>query len=471
MATELTTIHAGLVAGGDVGSIVPQTYDEVMRVAAAIIKGGLAPSSLSRQKTPEEKQAAVAIIIMTGLELGLKPMAAMRSLTVINNRPAAYGEGRVAIVRKSGRARRVDMGTVERGGQLVGYCEAERADTGEAKRVEFSEQDAKNAGLWDDRPMAPKREWINGQPSTAMAPNESPWHRYPKRMLMWRAAGYCLGDLFADVLFGLEDEFTAAEIGGGETIVAGPPIGAPPPPPAPPAALVIESSIVAAAPDGAEAPAESLVDLLARLDEEMALAGDEASIEQAWADADADAAFAADEHMAGLARRAKARHLARVAKSEQSAPEAPAADAAGAGAGHASTGPAAIESGRVGPSSHDATGQAAAGDPPAPAAAAAGRLSEAERATLTAFATRLVPVIGKSPQFVVAEANRLNEELRIPAGLAKDKARSIRQACCAACDDYAGEDKIAAGRMVALVAGIVGCDESVIADAYRRSRA
>ena len=262
MATELTTIHAGLVAGGDVGSIVPRTYDEVMRVAAAIIKGGLAPSSLSRQKTPEEKQAAVAIIIMTGLELGLKPMAAMRSLTVINNRPAAYGEGRVAIVRKSGRARRVDMGTVERGGQLVGYCEAERADTGEAKRVEFSEQDARNAGLWDDRPMAPKKEWFNGQQSSVMAPNESPWHRYPKRMLMWRAAGYCLGDLFADVLFGLEDEFTAAEIGGGETIVAGPPIGAPPPPPAPPAALVIESSIVAACAfvkAGMEIPPRSLV--------------------------------------------------------------------------------------------------------------------------------------------------------------------------------------------------------------------
>ena len=55
-----------------------------------------------------------------------------------------------------------------------------RSDTGETYRVEYSVEDAKRAGLWQDKARITKRRKDG---STYEADNDSPWFRYPQRML------------------------------------------------------------------------------------------------------------------------------------------------------------------------------------------------------------------------------------------------------------------------------------------------
>ena len=59
-----------------------------------------------------------------------------------------------------------------------------RSDWEPAQSREFSAHDAETAGLWTK-------------------PKPSPWFHYPKVMLKHRARGFCLRDLFPDVLKGL----------------------------------------------------------------------------------------------------------------------------------------------------------------------------------------------------------------------------------------------------------------------------
>lgn len=209
-AQILDTRPPALMVGGSVNAIVPQSIEEIWRVSKMVVMAGLAPKALVGKKAGDDAISAVAISIMAGAELGLPPMVALRSFTVIGGRPALYGDGIINVARRSKKAAYIRTGyDIVRN---VGWCEAKRADTGETKRVEFSIEDAKRAGLWDDRPTVSKKDWNSGQFTNV--PNDAPWFRYPQRMQQWRAAGYCLRELFADVLGGITDEYEAREIAG-----------------------------------------------------------------------------------------------------------------------------------------------------------------------------------------------------------------------------------------------------------------
>jgi hypothetical protein len=101
------------------------------------------------------------------------------------------------------------------------WCEAKRSDNGEIYRETFSIEDAKRAALWDDNPHKRAKVWKDKKTGTGReqvwvddAPNDAVWFRYPRRMMMWRAVGYCLRWLFADVLGGMADEYESREIEG-----------------------------------------------------------------------------------------------------------------------------------------------------------------------------------------------------------------------------------------------------------------
>jgi hypothetical protein len=193
---------------GQVTAIVPQSIEEVFRVSKGVVQSGLAPDALVKGKDADAAAMAVAVAIMSGAELGLKPMVALRSFTVINGKPALYGDGLINVIRQSGKAAYLRTGCEQRDGKLVGWCEAKRSDTEEQRRVEFSQDDAVRAGLW--------------QPS-----GNTPWAKYPQRMLAWRAAGWCLRELFGDVLGGMRDEFEADEMVEPERSAIAPPPPAP----------------------------------------------------------------------------------------------------------------------------------------------------------------------------------------------------------------------------------------------------
>lgn len=312
-----------LTGGGQVMAIVPQTFEETFRMARTVVASGLAPSALIGRLTGDDAASAVAVAIMSGAELGLKPMVSLRSFTVINGKPALYGDGLINVVRMSGKVAYLRTGCDEVNGKLVGFCEAKRSDTSEEKRVEFSQDDAVRAGLWPTSATVRRKVWENNQQVWKDVPNDTPWARFPQRMLAWRAAGYCLRELFGDVLGGIRDEFEAREIADAEgmrditpTVEAEskPTPPKPPKPPAPPSAKTIDAE---PAKQDEHQQTESNFDLGAYLEDiETALSGakDEADVEEVWTDFDAPATLETEGHadMIDAAFSIKTRRLAQL---------------------------------------------------------------------------------------------------------------------------------------------------------------
>jgi hypothetical protein len=298
MMNEVARIPA-LTGGSQVVAIVPRTFEETFRVARAVVASKLAPAALIGKLEGDDAASAVAVAIMSGAELGLKPMVALRSFTVINGKPALYGDGLINVVRQSGKVAYLRTGCDERNGKLVGWCEAKRNDTDEEKRVEFSQGDAERAGLWQTEAIVTK--WNKWDKKNEQKPNDSPWWRFPQRMLAWRAAGYCLRELFGDVLGGIRDEFEAREIAEADEMRDITPAErpAPPKPPAPPTPPI--SKVIEAEPQPAteEQSAESDFDLGAFLEEletSLATAKDSASAAEIWNDYDAPAVLESNGH-------------------------------------------------------------------------------------------------------------------------------------------------------------------------------
>lgn len=156
----------------------PAELDPTMEQAKAIAKSGLVPQSLN---TPEK----IYVAILTGREAGLSPVAAVRSVYVINGTPAWKGEAALALIRKSGLARAVDVGS-----ERVGDGEEEMRGfmrwvdlEGIEHEVLYSYADAKRAHLWGKK---------------------GPWSEHPKDMLMWRAVGRASKRYFSEVLLGMD---------------------------------------------------------------------------------------------------------------------------------------------------------------------------------------------------------------------------------------------------------------------------
>ena len=316
-------------------AIIPQDMDQVWRVAKAVYLGGLAPAALIGKKTGDEAISAVSVCIMSGAELGLKPMVSLRSFTVINGKPALYGDGLINVVRQSGKVAFLKTGHEMRDGQMVGYCHAKRNDTGEESRVEFTQAEAERAGLWDDRPLVRKQVWEGGQRVWKDGqPNDAPWYRYPQRMIAWRAAGYCLRELFGDVLGGIRDEFEAREISDVEEMrdITPPTPPAPPKPPAPPSstkqtekaepaidhvadsidadqpeeAVTIDGEILGPDDGGEEFDATGFFEAL---EAELTQAATVEDLEEAWMARDPLAVFDGDDINIGIAKAIKNRAL------------------------------------------------------------------------------------------------------------------------------------------------------------------
>lgn len=304
-----------LAGGGHVMAIVPQTFEETFRVAKAVYLGGLAPSALVGKLEGDAAISAVTVAIMSGAELGLKPMVALRSFTVINGKPALYGDGLINVVRQSGKVAYLRTGCDTRDGQMIGWCEAKRNDTDEDKRVEFSQEDAIRAGLWQTEAVVTK--WNKWDKKNEQKPNDSPWWRFPQRMLAWRAAGYCLRELFGDVLGGIRDEFEAREIADAEEMRDITPRKEPPVPPMPPEdSVTIDAT---AEPVEQEQPADAgnheRIDTAEYFEElETALAGanDEATVEEIWTALDPDGTFDGDDINRDIAQKIKDRRLAQI---------------------------------------------------------------------------------------------------------------------------------------------------------------
>lgn len=177
----MTEYVPALVAGKKPTGIIPTTAEEVFRLATAIHKSGLAPSTM---KSAE----AITVAIMHGLELGLPPMMSVQNIAVVQGRPTLWGSAVPALLWSRGF--KIEE-TVSDG---VATCTVTRP-TGEKITRTFSEADARKAQLWG---------------------KAGPWQQYPSRMLQMRARGLAARDGAADALSGL---YLQEEIEGGELTV------------------------------------------------------------------------------------------------------------------------------------------------------------------------------------------------------------------------------------------------------------
>lgn len=164
--------------------LVPQSLEQLERVAGIIAKSDLAP------KDYRNKPENVAVAIAMGMELGVSPMQAVQGISVINGRPSVWGDLMMALCRAHPACDGIDE-TLEydnAGNVVAAVCRASR--NGQVQERRFSVEDAKRAGLWT---------------------KDGPWKQYPFRMLQMRARGFCLRDVFADALRGLASAEEAAD--------------------------------------------------------------------------------------------------------------------------------------------------------------------------------------------------------------------------------------------------------------------
>jgi hypothetical protein len=278
-----------------VTAILPQSIDEIWRIARMAVMGNMAPKSLVDGKEVDEAASACAIAIMAGAELGLTPLMALRSYAVVNGRPSLWGDGIKAVVRQSGRCEYITSG----GDLTKGWCESKRSDTGEVQRKEFTWEQAKKAGLNNKK---------------------GPWQEYPDAMMERRAVSRCLNDLYADVLGGI----VSAEEAQDSTSLTDEPRGAtpaaPPSPPSPPTiehdAPIIDEQAEAVTGEDFDAAV-----FFEQLETAMAGAGDAVAVEEAWVEFDVESVLADDDLNRDIADKIKARRLAAISLPVPPSPE------------------------------------------------------------------------------------------------------------------------------------------------------
>ena len=202
----------------------PQNFGELVEFAKMAARSTLVPRDYLGK--PEN----ILLAIQMGSEIGLAPMQSLQNISVINGRPAVWGDAMLGLCRQSPVCKDVVERFEGEGKTLTAICIAKRAGAEPIER-RFSMDDAERAGL---------------------ASKAGTWQQYPKRMLQMRARGFALRDAFPDVLRGLISAEEAEDIPTGKTIEGT--AEAPQPPSSPRDALNAQIPLKAAAAATPRAP-------------------------------------------------------------------------------------------------------------------------------------------------------------------------------------------------------------------------
>lgn len=158
----------------------PKSLEQAQWLAKQVVSSGLAPSDLRK---PQD----ALVILMTGAELGLRPMEALRGIYVVNGRPTLKADLMVALVRKSPECEYFTR--TEMNNERCTY-ETKRSDQPQPQEYTYTIEQAHNAGLTD----------------------KDVWEKYPDRMLRARAASALAREEYPEVLLGLYTPEEASSI-------------------------------------------------------------------------------------------------------------------------------------------------------------------------------------------------------------------------------------------------------------------
>jgi len=194
MANEMSDIKATAQIAMRNGALAPQNFEGLWRMAQIMAASGFMPKGMERVES-------VFVAVQFGLEVGLSPMQAVQNIAPINGRPAIWGDAMLGLVRASGLLDSIKEDLIGSGDAMEAVCQIWRKGEDNPVSHRFSVSDAKRAGLWQTSARVERRRRDGG--GTYQADNDSPWWKYPRRMLQMRARGFCLRDAFPDVLKGL----------------------------------------------------------------------------------------------------------------------------------------------------------------------------------------------------------------------------------------------------------------------------
>jgi hypothetical protein len=156
-------------------TITFRNIDEITSFAEMIAMSVFVPKDF------RGKPGDVVAAIMYGLELGLTPMSALQNIAVINGKASVYGDLLLGMCLGHPSTEYIKEASVEEiKTTKIAWCEAKRKGR-DAVRYTFSWGDAEVAKLT----------------------KKDLWLLYPHRMLQMRPRGYCLRDVYADILKGI----------------------------------------------------------------------------------------------------------------------------------------------------------------------------------------------------------------------------------------------------------------------------
>ncbi len=185
------TEQNALVKKSDVSlaaGIRPEDFDGLIRFSELAHKSHLAPKGFD---TVEK----VAIGILTNMELGRPVITGLQDLAIINGRCGIYGDASLAMVTASGLMEdgypiEKETGTPLEDDWTFSFT-VKRIGRPEATGT-WNWKESKRAGFHE-----PKQR--DGKPDMY-----SPWRRFTRRMMQWKARNYVLRDNFGDVLKGMK---------------------------------------------------------------------------------------------------------------------------------------------------------------------------------------------------------------------------------------------------------------------------
>lgn len=217
-ATKALVLHSQTTAIGMPQSIFPTTFEAAMKLAEYLADSPLLPEKL--RKSP----SSVFMTILTGLDLGISPAAALRSIHVVEGRPYLSAQLKVAICK----ARRdlCEYFDLTESTDEKATWETKRVGRAKPQSYTFTRAMAQTAGLLD----------------RGNDPKFNNWNRYPAAMCRARASSILCDLVYQEVIVGVRTTEEAEDegvIGTRETspgvfeAVASVPQPAPRPAPAP----------------------------------------------------------------------------------------------------------------------------------------------------------------------------------------------------------------------------------------------
>lgn len=175
------------------GGIQFRDYETGWRLAKAIVAANMQPKSFGNG---QQATCACFVAMQAGAEIGLSPMQSIQNIAVINGKPGIYGPAALALVEASGKLTDLEEMVEGQGDQRAAVIVITRVGR-KPRTFKFSVADAKRAELWGKK---------------------GPWSQYPDRMLIARARGFALRDVFPDVLLGCTHTIEELTNGGAESI-------------------------------------------------------------------------------------------------------------------------------------------------------------------------------------------------------------------------------------------------------------